>query len=149
MSKLKISLDLKGECLRCVQVKKIADYISETYGLPYVDGVLLRREYSGKYPIPLIVENGDKTMWVDRYYVAYILDDGILHYVYNTKHHILEEHKNWAETAKAQGKKISMPKSVLKAFYRSGYEMFLADHQCWVDRKFLEKIFGKTENETK
>ena len=72
MSKVKISLDLKGECLRCVQVKKIADYISETYGLPYVDGVLLRREYSGKYPIPLIVENGDKTMWVDRYYVAYI-----------------------------------------------------------------------------
>lgn len=141
MSKVKISLDRKGECLRCGQIKKIADYISETYGLPYVDGVLLRCEYSGKQPLPLMVVNGERIMWVDRYYVAYILEDGIIHYVYNTKHHILEEHRNWAETAKYRKKKLKMPKSVLKAFYRSGYEMFLANHQCWVDREFLEKIF--------
>jgi len=137
------SLNYNSECLRCGQIKKIADFISELYDIPYVDGVLFRREYESKTPMPLKVEKDDRAMWVDRYYVAYSLEDGVLHYVYNTRYHIIEEHKNWMEAARERNQPVWMPKDLLNIFYRSGYEMFLADHTCWVDKKFLKNLFKK------
>lgn len=146
---MNITIKLTDECLRCKQIKRIADYLSELHGLPYLDGTLFRHEYDGKVPMPMKIEKNGCIMWVDRYYIAYALEDGILHYAYNTRYHIIEEHRNWAETARERNGAVQMPKDVQRIFYRCGYEMFLTGRTCWIEKKILEKIFCKSENETK
>ncbi len=149
MSKGKVTLYRKGDCLCCGQILRIADYVADQFDLPRVDHSKFRREYGEAFPQPFHCKRGKRVMWVDKYYVAYALDDGVLHYVYNTRVHICEEHRNWLVTSKERGQEVSIPAPVLRCFRKSGYEMFVAGHSCWVEKNFLEKIFGKPTDGTK
>lgn len=149
MCEQKPVLHRKDECLRCGQILRIAEYVARQYDIPFVDRVLFRREYNEAVPQPLHCEAGGRKMWVDKYYLAYMLEDGVVRYVYNTRYHIREEHRNWRDASKKRGNAPPVPKDVLRSFHKSGYEMFVAGHTCWVEKNFLEKIFGKPQECTK
>lgn len=149
MCEKKVVLHRKGDCLRCGQILRIAEYIARQYDIPSVDRVQFRREYNETVSQPMQCERDGRKMWVDKYYLAYMLEDGVVRYVYNTLCHIREEHRNWRDAGRARGVPSPIPKDVLWCFHKSGYEMFVAGHTCWVEKNFLEKIFRKPQECTK
>jgi len=146
---MKIRLNRTGECLRCGQILQIADYASEQFGLPYVDRTEFIREYNAKHSMPLRVVDGEVSMWVDKYYIAYQLEDGSFGYIYNTRHHIREEIHGWKQAARERQEALALPNDISRIFQRCSSEMFLAGHLCWVEKNFLEKIFQKAAEYTK
>ena len=46
--------------------------------------------YAQATPVPITLENENGQLWVDKYYLAYRLLDGVTHYVYLSRTHIRE-----------------------------------------------------------
>lgn len=63
--------------------------VSCALGLPIVPICALRQPE--RLYLPIHLENGNGQIWVDRYYIAYMLRDNVVRYVYLTKRYIREE----------------------------------------------------------
>ena len=111
--------------------------------MPRVDRALVRRMYAQATPIPISLENEKGQLWVDKYYLAYRLPDGVTHYVYLSRTHIREEYRNYKATAASRDQHFAMPVEYQRIFHKTGFSMFLAGHQIWIEKKFLEKISEK------
>ena len=75
--------------------------------------------------------------------VAYRLLDGVTHYVYLSRTHIREEYRNYQAAAASRDQRFAMPMEYQRIFHKAGFSMFLAGHQIWIEKKFLEKISEK------
>ena len=80
---------------------------------------------------------------MDKYYLAYRLLDGVTHYVYLSRTHIREEYRNYQAAAASRDQRFAMPMEYQRIFHKAGFSMFLAGHQIWIEKKFLEKISEK------
>ena len=99
--------------------------------------------YAQATPIPITLENENGQLWVDKYYLAYRLLDGVTHYVYLSRTHIREEYRNYQAAAASRDQHFAMPVEYQRIFHKTGFSMFLAGHQIWIEKKFLEKISEK------
>ena len=55
-------------------------------------------------------------MWVDKYYIAFQLDNGDVQYTYLTRTHIAEECGSYKKASTERGAKISLPPDILACF---------------------------------
>ena len=127
----------------CSHIQRLAEYVAAEYGLPRVDRALVRRMYAQATPIPISLENENGQLWVDKYYLAYRLPDGVTHYVYLSRTHIREEYRSYQAAAASREQRFAMPVEYQRIFHKVGFSMFLAGHQIWIEKKFLEKISEK------
>ena len=143
MSKPQTGIRFRSEMLGCSHIQRLAEYVAAEYGLPRVDRALVRRMYAQDTPIPISLENEKGQLWVDKYYLAYRLLDGVTHYVYLSWTHIREEYRNYQAAAASRDQHFAMPVEYQRIFHKTGFSMFLAGHQIWIEKKFLEKISEK------
>ena len=115
----------------------ISNRISAEYGLPEVPRGAIRRMYD-ENGLPLVYENENGRLWVDKYYIAYTLCNEVIRYAYLTHHHIKEEYSGYAAAAKTRKEPPRLPAEIMKAFNRAAVAMFLKGRRCWVEKKFLE-----------
>ena len=120
--------------LNSLQVYKLAKAVADKYGLRKPDYAVLRKEMFGKFPQPVILDNDNGRLWVDRYYVAYQLDGcAEVKYVYVTRHHILEEKSDYRASAKRGNTKHTMPKEIAHQFGIISKKMLASGTEIWVD----------------
>ena len=143
MNKPQTGIRFRSEMLGCSHIQRLAEYVAAEYGLPRVDRKHVRRMYAQATPIPITLENEKGQLWVDKYYLAYRLPDGVTHYVYLSRTHIREEYRNYKATAASRDQHFAMPVEYQRIFHKTGFSMFLAGHQIWIEKKFLEKISEK------
>ena len=143
MNKPQTGIRFRSEMLGCSHIQRLAEYVAAEYGLPRVDRALVRRMYAQDTPIPISLENEKGQLWVDKYYLAYRLLDGVTHYVYLSQTHIREEYRNYQAAAASRDQHFAMPVEYQRIFHKTGFSMFLAGHQIWIEKKFLEKISEK------
>ena len=115
------------------------------YGLPgntvRLDGASFDLEMlqtmRGRYPPPIVRKNGNGTIWVDRYYVAYRLYGEIdVRYVYMTRYHILEEVYSYRAASKLRNKQVKLPAEIQKQF---AYALKHMDGNIWTDPEYIVK----------
>lgn len=143
MNKPQTGICFRSEMLGCSHIQRLAEYVAAEYGLPRVDRKHVRRMYAQATPIPITLENENGQLWVDKYYLAYRLPDGVTHYVYPSRTHIREEYRNYQAAAASRDQCFAMPMEYQRIFHKTGFSMFLAGHQIWIEKKFLEKISEK------
>ena len=143
MNKPQTGIRFRSEMLDCSHIQRLAEYVAAEYGLPRVDRKHVRRMYAQATPIPITLENENGQLWVDKYYLAYRLLDGVTHYVYLSRMHIREEYRNYQAAAASRDQRFAMPMEYQRIFHKAGFSMVLAGHQIWIEKKFLEKISEK------
>lgn len=143
MNKPQTGIRFRSERLGCSQIQWLAEYVAAEYGLPRVDRKHVRRMYAQVTPIPISLENEKRSAVGDKYYLAYRLLDGVTHYVYLSRTHIREEYRNYQAAAASRDQRCAVPVEYQRIFHKTGFSMFLAGHQIWIEKKFLEKISEK------
>ena len=109
MNKPQTGIRFRSEMLGCSHIQRLAEYVAAEYGLPRVDRKHVRRMYAQATPIPITLENENGQLWVDKYYLAYRLLDGVTHYVYLSRTHIREEYRNYQAAAASRDQRFAMP----------------------------------------
>lgn len=70
----------------------LAKIVAEDLGMQPINEGRLLQELRAYPPMPVIIDNGDVQLWVDRYDVAYSLEtEKFVHYVYIAPEHAKEE----------------------------------------------------------
>lgn len=88
----------------------------------------------GKYFPPIVRKNGNGTIWVDRYYVAYRLyESSEVRYVYMTRYHILEEVYSYKAASKLRNIQVKLPADIQKQF---AYALKHMDGNIWTDPEY-------------
>lgn len=88
----------------------------------------------GKYSPPIVRKNGNGTIWVDRYYVAYRLyESSEVKYVYMTRYHILEEVYSYKGASKLRNATVKLPADIQKQF---AYALKHMDGNIWIDPEY-------------
>lgn len=120
---------------------KAAERTAEMYGLKCPERETIWKMYysSGKYPQPVITFCDRGMMWVDKYYVAYQIDDGDVHYTYLTRTHIAEECASYSRASKERGVKVSLSRDILKCFREVKRIMSENDMYYWISENILEE----------
>lgn len=120
--------------LNSLQVYTLAKAVAEKYGLRKPDYAVLRKEMFGKYPQPVILDNNNGRLWIDRFYTACQLDGcAEVKYVYVTKHHILEEKSAYRVSAKRGDAKHTMPDEIARQFRIISKKMLASGTDIWID----------------
>ena len=76
----------------------------------------LMDRYLAAVPQPLIVDGEDARVWIDKYYAAYQLGGGDVHYAYLSRTHLEEETRALKELAAQKGLFLSLPGDIEGAF---------------------------------
>ena len=126
----------KNECLSPVEIIAIARMTAEKYKLQMPDESEIMQNYrSGKYTrLPVVVCGERGTLWVDRYYIAFQLRCGDVHYTYLTKEHIREEVDSYC---KAQAE---LPRDIEHCFMVGVAGMKKRNTRIWVAKSIRENM---------
>ena len=74
------------------QIVKLASMVANDLGMKALDENALIKGLRKNPIMPTIIRDGHAQLWVDRYYIAYSLEDEkVVHYVYITPEHAKEE----------------------------------------------------------
>ena len=86
-----------------------------------------------KFSIPLICVRKNGILWVDKYYVAYQLEDSALHYTYIARYHINEEIAGYRAASRLRGEQVELPDDIRREFLKA--QRFMADthENIWVE----------------
>lgn len=136
-------MPVKDACLPSLGVYRLARTVADRFALSWIDYGRVQKQYRARYGLPVMVENDTGTLWVDRYYIAYQLGDGDIHYVYLTKHHIREEIISYQAASKERGIKVELSADIKKQFARTLKCMAGSTKDIWISPEFdYEKKFS-------
>ena len=111
-----------------------ANDVADRHGLCRPSLLRMLKEFNGKYPLPMVLKNGNGTLWVDRYYAAYRLSGQTdVRYVYITKYHILEEVYSYKAASKLRHIQVKLPGDIQKQF---AYALKHMNGNIWVDPEY-------------
>lgn len=130
-------MSVKDACLPSLGVYRLARMVADKHGFPWMDYGRVQKQYRAKYGLPVMVENNAGTLWVDRYYIAYQLNDGDVHYVYLTKHHIREEIGSYREASTERGIKVELPTDIKQQFSTALKRMTKDANDIWISPEFI------------
>lgn len=113
------------------EILDIADDVADRYGLRRPSYLRMLKEFNSKYLFPMVLNNGNGTLWVDRYYVAYKLSGQTeVRYAYITKFHMLEEMYSYKTASKLRNIRVKLPVDIQKQFVFAFKHMY---GSIWVD----------------
>ncbi|MCR4621690.1 MAG: hypothetical protein K5663_06370 [Clostridiales bacterium] len=73
------------------EIRSLCAKMCGLLGVSEVPAWELYRNYFAKIPLPIMLRERGRTLWIDRYYAAYQYEDGEVKYVYVTLKHACEE----------------------------------------------------------
>ena len=129
-------MPVKDACLPSLGVYRLARKVAERYGLTWVDYGRVQKQYRARYSLPVVAENDNGTLWIDRYYIAYQLDDGDVRYIYLTKYHIREEVCSYRAASEARNIKADLPAVIKRQFARALKRMAKDASDIWISPEF-------------
>ena len=137
-------MPVKDACLPSLGVYRLARIVAQRYGFSWMEYGRVQKQYRERYGLPLVIENDCGMLWIDRYYIAYQLEDGEVHYVYLTKHHIHEEMLSYKEASKERGVKVDLPGDIKQQFSLVLRQMAKNTSDIWLSPEFdSEKKLSK------
>ena len=128
--------------LTCPELAALADAVCDRFDLKRVAYADVRRMYGEAMPCPLRTRCGAGDLWVDKYYLAYQLQDDMLRYAYLTRTHRREEAESYAEAARTRGREICLPAAVTVAFRQASCSANLYRSDTWVNALFHALLKG-------
>ena len=129
------SPDLRSFALPCNTILTLAEKAAAGHGLPAVPAVMFRRQYDMQIPLPIILENENGRMWLDKHYVAVQLRGGDIQYLYVTRQHIHEEYHGYQVARLMRKIKVYVPQEIRQAFTAATRKMNAARKNNWVFEK--------------
>ena len=131
---------LKHECVSLRKLQQIASGTALMNHLVPVPREWIAKLYYAKdakiQPIVKRCESG--TLWVDKYYVAYQIDDGDVHYTYIAKAHLIEEVKSYREAARTRNSEIALPEDIRRCFRIARQNMRATGRPYWIDEPWAK-----------
>ncbi len=121
------------------KVLHLANTVSTIYSLPFIPAKTLMQQYSTKSPMPIIMENEKGRIWVDKYYIAIQMTDGIVRYVYLTRHHIQEEYQSYLFARRTRRNRVYLPDTIKKEFQSATSKMNRKNKNYYVFEKWILK----------
>ena len=123
------------------KLQQIASGTALTNGLTPISRELISHMYfqkgSNVQPILRRCEKG--TLWVDKYYVAYQLGGGDVHYTYIAKTHIGEEAYAYRQASKERGEKVALQPDILRSFRIARRKMQMTGQPYWIAKPWAEE----------
>lgn len=124
-----------NDCLSERLILAIARAIAIKYDLKAPNPLEFHRQSGVRTPLPIVTDNGNGMLWVDKYYVAYQLDGSrVVKYVYLTKHHVFEEMSSYRAAAKERGNSVKIPGYIVRQFRNAILDMNAVGVEMWVDQ---------------
>ena len=127
----------------------LAQAFARQYALDLPPLPLARYRFSDSEPIPVVTTNGNGSLWIDREYVAYALPDGLVHYVYATRHHIYEELYGYSALRRWRKNPPELPREImcqframLRAMNLNGADYYVSEEWTLPEEKNLEPDAG-------
>lgn len=112
---------------------QLADLISTEYGLEMIHISEFRRHYDNpELELPLIRLNRNGVLWMDRYYLAYMLEGQPVRYIYLSKFHIDEEIQACKEVNYCRHSNLRLDPEIEEAFARAYKQMLLSNDSVWI-----------------
>ncbi len=102
-------IDLPGLCL-------LSREICARCNLTPVRYRRLMDMYFSPVPQPIVLRMGGARVWIDKYYAAYMLSDGLIRYVYVSRHHIAEEREGLSAVRAERKLLLRLPAEVEHCF---------------------------------
>ena len=132
------------------KLQQIASGTALTNGLVPVSREEISRMYylHEKKLLPIIKQCDAGTIWVDRYYVAYQIGDGDVHYTYISKHHLAEEVFAYRKASEERGVAMALPLDILRCFHVAKLEMQATGLPYWIAAPWSEKSSAKKQKGT-
>ena len=121
------------------KILHLANTVSTIYRLPFIPAKKLMQQYSTKSPMPIILENEKGRIWVDKYYIAIQMTDGIVRYVYLTRHHIQEEYQSYLLARHTRRNRVYLPDAIKKEFQSATRKMYRENKNHHVFEKWILK----------
>ena len=119
------------------EILVIARDIAVKHNLSCPSHLEMLQTMRGRYPPPIVRTNGNGTIWVDRYYVAYRLYGEIdVRYVYMTRYHIIEEVHSYKAASKLRNATVKLPADIQKQF---AYALKHMAGNIWTDPEYAVK----------
>ena len=127
------------DCVSLRKLYQIANGTAVKYGLPRISHKQVTDMYLTPFMnlMPIVKHNETGTIWVDKYYVAYMLDDEEVHYTYIARYHIYEEVASFNKAAKERGIKSQLPEDVKNCFQEAVKQMQRRGLKCWIARPWI------------
>lgn len=118
-----------------------AERTAKLYGLrcPAREDIWKMYNTACRYPLPIITGCDNGMLWVDRYYVAYQIGSGDVHYTYLTRHHIAEECAAYKHASDERGEKVAMPPDIRRCFAEVKRILKENNMNCWISEKISEE----------
>lgn len=92
--------------IKFAELMSLANRTCLILGLSLPDCAEIYEQYYAEVPQPVNYDDGRAQVWIDRYYLAYQIGTGDVHYAYVTRTHIGEEFSS----------RIKLPGDILSAF---------------------------------
>ena len=137
----------KEEYVSLQKLQQIASGTALTNGLVPVSREEITRMYytNEKKLLPIMKQCEAGTIWVDRYYVAYQIDDGDVHYTYISKRHLVEEVTAYRAASKERDTKVAMPLDVQRCFHVAKLDMQATGLPYWIAAPWSERKSAKKQ----
>ncbi len=124
-------------CLSIEAIIQLADLISTEYGLEMIHISEFRRHYDNlELELPLIRLNGNGILWMDRYYLAYMLEGQPVRYIYLSRFHIDEEIRACKEVNYCRHSNLRLDPEIEEAFARAYKQMLLSNDSIWISPEY-------------
>ena len=124
----------KIEVISLRKLQQIASGTALTHNLTPIHRGLISRMYfmKGTKNQPLIKRCENGTLWVDKFYVAYQIGDGDVHYTYIARQHLVEEVNAYREAARLRKTDVQLPEDIKRCFRIAQRNMEATDRSYWI-----------------
>ena len=141
----------KTDYVSLQKLQQIASGTALTIGLVPLSREEISRMYyqNEKKLLPILKKCDAGTIWVDRYYVAYQLGDGDVHYTYISQHHLAEELLAYRKASEERDVAMALPLDILRCFHMAKLEMQASGLPYWITAPWSEKVLQKSKSEHK
>lgn len=102
------------DSLSLTLLRRLARRLCGDLRLPVPADEALAALYADEIPQPILLNNGEMTLWIDRYYAAYQKGGGAVRYVYLTRTHVSEEREAYEQVG------LPLPADIEEAFRAAG-----------------------------
>lgn len=135
----------KNDFVSLQKLQQIASGTALTNGLVPVPREEIARMYymNDKKLLPIIKQCDAGMLWVDRYYVAYQIGDGDVHYTYISKHHLAEEVLAYRAASERCDMAMTLPLDIQLCFHEAKQEMQATRLPYWIATPWSEKRSAK------
>jgi uncharacterized protein YfaT (DUF1175 family) len=135
-----------GNTITILEVIDIAEEVALKINIIISSKDIILKHINKALPVPMLFNNDNYQMWVDKYYIAYSnSNETKIHYVYLTKKHISEEYYSYNEVRRKRGIESYLPQDINDTFIQAINKMSFTDKNYYISKEFQKRIVNNHE----